>query len=74
MYQPVVREVTVEDGKTSLVHIDLQPNFAELPLIGEGGASLWVNGEEKTRKELIIMRFLLQGDKRTHFLHLTYLI
>ena len=28
----------------------------------------------KTRKELIIMRFLLQGDKRTHFLHLTYLI
>ena len=47
MYQPVVREVTVEDGKTSLVHIDLQPNFAELTLIGEGGASLWVNGEEK---------------------------
>lgn len=47
MYQPVVQDVTVEDGKTSLVRINLLPNFAELTLVGESGASLWVNGEEK---------------------------
>lgn len=47
MYQPVEQEVRVEDGKTTLVHLSLVPNFAKLSLIGEAGADIWINGEKK---------------------------
>jgi uncharacterized protein (TIGR02145 family) len=47
MFQPAVQKVTVTDGQTTPVTVQLQPNFAELSVNATAGASIVVNNEQK---------------------------
>lgn len=47
MYQPAVQKVTVSDGQTTPVTVQLRPNFAVLTVQATEGASIAVNNEQK---------------------------
>jgi uncharacterized protein (TIGR02145 family) len=47
MFQPVAQKVKVFDGQTTLLNVQLQPNFAELSITAPAGASIVVNNQQK---------------------------
>ncbi|MEI7675588.1 MAG: PEGA domain-containing protein [Bacteroidales bacterium] len=47
MYQPTAQKVTVSDGQTTPINIEMQPNFAELTLTAPPAAMLFVNNKWK---------------------------
>lgn len=47
MYQPAVQKVTVSDGQTTPITVQLRPNFAVLTVQATEGASIAVNNEQK---------------------------
>lgn len=47
MYQTTAQKVTVIDGQTTPINFSLQPNFAELNLVGPTNSTLYINNQEK---------------------------
>ena len=47
MYQPSEKVVTVRDNETSVVSLELQPNFGLLTFTSDPSSEIWVNNELK---------------------------
>ena len=47
MYQTNSQRIKVEDGKTTQVNVNLQPNFADLTVNSTAGAEIYINNQQK---------------------------
>ncbi|WP_288180963.1 PEGA domain-containing protein, partial [Odoribacter laneus] len=47
MYQPSEKVVTVRDNETSVVSLELQPNFGVLTFTSDPSSEIWINNELK---------------------------
>ena len=47
MYKPAQQEVTVSEGQTSQISLEMKPNFGEITLTADAGADIYLNGERK---------------------------
>ena len=47
MYKSYEREVSVSDGETVELDVQLVPNFATVTLMAESGSEIWIDGERR---------------------------
>lgn len=47
MYKPYEQQVTVKDNETSVLDVEMEPNFAVVTLTTDADSEIWIDGEKR---------------------------